>query len=46
MDRKLRTDAEKAACTAINAVMPEGAVRRMAVAPLPDTVGRQRIPDC
>lgn len=28
MNRKLRTDAEKAAYTAINAVMPEGAVRR------------------
>ena len=28
MNRKLRAEAEKAACTAINAVMPEGAVRR------------------
>ena len=28
MNRKLRIDAEKAAYTAINAVMPEGAVRR------------------
>ena len=28
MNRKLRHDAEKAAYTAINAVMPEGAVRR------------------
>ena len=28
MNRKLRTDAEKAVYTAINAVMPEGAVRR------------------
>ena len=28
MNRKLRSDAEKAAYTAINAVMPEGAVCR------------------
>ena len=28
MNRKLRIDAEKAACTAINAVMPEGSVHR------------------
>ena len=28
MNRKLRIDAEKAAYTAINAVLPEGAVRR------------------